>query len=59
MKTDNRNWKERFFKTVPMVDENKKPIPWNPPINSGFSLKKKSTSDELNKQIELNKKEDR
>ena len=57
MKTDNRNWKEKFFEVVPMVDENGKPIPWNPPLNSGFSLKKRSTAGELEKQIELNKKD--
>jgi len=59
MKTDKRNWKEKFFEVVPMVDENGDVIPWNPPINSGFSLRKKSTAGELEKQIESNKKEDK
>ena len=58
MKTVNCiNWKNRFFKEVPMVDENGKPIPWNPPLNSGFFLKKKDTAITLKEHIELVKEE--
>ena len=47
------NWKNKFFKTIPKSDGNGKPIPWNPPLNSGFFLKKKDTAGELSDQIKL------
>jgi hypothetical protein len=45
---DSRNWKERFYKTVPMMDANGDPLPQDPAMNKdGFWVKPKTTSDIL------------
>jgi len=63
MVQDRRNWKERFFKTVPMVDAGGIPIPQDPPLNKkGFWDKPRTTSSILNEQIDersKNKKQGR
>jgi len=57
MKPDHRNWKQKFFKTVPMVDEKGDPIPQDPPLNKeGFWTKPETTSSILNEQINKRKK---
>lgn len=56
---DRRNWKKRFYKTVPMVEldiegnpDFNKPIPQDPPLNkAGFWIKPKTTSSILNERI--------
>ena len=54
---DNRNWKHKFFKEVPMVDKDGKPMQQNPPLNTGFFLKKRDTSGLLHDHIESIKAE--
>ena len=47
-KPDKRNWKDRFFKTVPMVDDSGQPIPQDPPLNKeGFFVKKPETTEKV------------
>lgn len=48
---DNRNWKEKFFKTVQRLDSEGNPMPDNPPLGTGFWDKPKNTSEILNEQI--------
>lgn len=51
-KPDNRNWKNKFFNETPKLDANGKPIPWDPPLNSSFFLKRKDTAGLLREQID-------
>lgn len=61
MKTDKQakcvNWKHKFFKEVPMVDKNGVPMQQNPPLNTGFFLKKHDTAGVLRDHIESIKAE--
>lgn len=51
-KVDHRNWKERFYKTVPMVGADGEPIPQDPPLNEeGFWKQPSDTAKLFNKQI--------
>jgi len=57
LKPDHRNWKQKFFKTIPMVGANGDPIPQDPPLNTeGFWKKPKTTSSILNEQIDKRRK---
>jgi len=61
MKTDNIDnkvsWKYKFFNEVPMVDKDGKPMQQDPPLNTGFFLKKRDTAGALREHIESIKAE--
>jgi len=54
---DIRSWKHRFFNEVPMVDKDGKPMQQDPPLNTGFFLKKHDTAGALRDHIESIKTE--
>ena len=46
------NWKHKFFKEVPMVDKDGRLMQQDPPLNTGFFLKKRDTAGALREHIE-------
>jgi len=64
IKPDKRNWKDRFYKVIPMVEldsegnpDFSKPIPQDQPLNKeGFWVKPETTSSIFNEQINKRKR---
>ncbi len=55
-KTPSTPWKEKFFKTTPMVDAHGNPIPQDPPLTKSFWDKPETTAMILKKKYKRNLK---